>query len=200
MLEAIYPIVEGYGEVSAVPVLLRRFAHEVFENYTIDVHRAHRLSKGQILTPPHLENAVELAARKMSTYQRKALILLLDSDLDCPAEIGIQLQERIHQSRPDIPHSVVLPKHEFEAWFLAAARSLRGKNSVLTTADPPDDPEGIIGAKEYLERRLMEGGASYSPTVDQPALSSYFSFQEARVCRSFRKLEADLQRLFNVPA
>ena len=47
----------------------------------------------------------------------------------------------------------------------------------------------------------MAAGATYSPTVDQPALTDRFSFEEARKsCPSFNKLWRDLERLFQQEA
>ena len=43
--------------------------------------------------------------------------------------------------------------------------------------------------------------ATYSPTIDQPALTQRFSFEEARqACPSFDKLWRDLERLFQQEA
>jgi len=47
----------------------------------------------------------------------------------------------------------------------------------------------------------MVPGATYSPTVDQPALTDRFSFEEARrACPSFDKLWRDLEGLFQQEA
>lgn len=197
MLNAIYPIVEGHGEVQAVPVLLRRFAHEVFENYEIQILPPHRIPKGQILEGPNFGKAVELAARKLNLAERTgALLVLFDADDDCPAQTAPQIMARIGATRPDMAASVVLPKCEFESWFLAAANSLRGRHNILADAAAPENPEEIRAAKEYLETRLMPPRATYSPTIDQAALTKYFSFEEAALCSSFSKLMRDLDRLF----
>ena len=96
-----------------------------------------------------------------------------------------------------IPVSVVIAKSEYETWFLASVNSLRGDCGIADDAIAPNRPEDIRGAKEYLERRCMIPGATYSPTVDQPALTDRFSFEETRqTCPSFDKLWRDLERLF----
>ena len=91
----------------------------------------------------------------------------------------------------DIQHRVVIAKNEYEAWFLAAAHSLRGQRSIRQDAEPPPDAEAVRDAKGYLERNLMIDGAYYSETVDQPALTAIFSIDEARVTPSFDKLWRD---------
>lgn len=42
--------------------------------------------------------------------------------------------------------SVVIAKKEYEAWFLAAAKSLAGQRGLSDQLDPPLDPESIGGA------------------------------------------------------
>lgn len=198
MLSTIYPIVEGYGDVPAAGILLRRFASEVFGNYELRVLPPHRIPKGQMIgSGLHLENAVELGARRILEYEgRGAVLILIDADDDCPAELGPRLLERAKTKRPDVECRAVVANKEYEAWFLASAVSLRGKRRVRADASPPRDPEGIRGAKQYLERELFEKGAYYSETTDQPALTAEFALAEARVCKSFQKLERDLRSLF----
>ena len=195
---SIYSIVEGHGEVEAVPILLRRFAFEVFETYEFNVLQPYRLPKGRMIAEPHLENAVTLARLKLDQCGgRQAILIMIDADDDCPAQEAPALLERAVTVAGTIPVSVVFAKAEYEAWFLAAVRSLRGDWGIASDATAPDNPEAIRGAKEYLERRYMAHGATYSPTVDQPALTHRFSFEEARQsCPSFNKLWRDLERLF----
>lgn len=198
MLNTIFPIIEGHGEVSAVRVLLMRFADEIFQNYELRILPPYRLPRGQMIgMGHHLENAVELGARRILEYEGTgAIIILLDADDDCPAELGPTLLTRAKAKRPEIECKAILANKEYEAWFLAAAVSLRGKRHVRDDAVPPSNPEAIRGAKEYLERELMQGGHYYSETTDQAALTAYFSFAEARNCSSFTKLERDLTALF----
>jgi hypothetical protein len=89
----------------------------------------------------------------------------------------------------------VLAKREYEAWFLAAASSLRSHVRLRDTADAPSDPEGIAGAKEYLVRELLVPEAAYSETVDQVAFTAIMDFAQALRCRSFEKLCSDLARM-----
>ena len=89
---------------------------------------------------------------------------------------------------------VVLAKHEFEAWFLAAAESLRGFRSLDTSLSAPPDPESIQGAKEWLSGH-MSGAGGYRETVDQPALAARFDLEKARAAPSFDKCYRELTRL-----
>jgi hypothetical protein len=198
VLRSIYPIVEGHGEVKAVPVLLRRFAYEVHDNQEFYPFPPHRIPRGQIMAANQLEKAVELGARKVHQRGGGAILVLIDADSDCPAEIGPSILERVRKARPDVAASVVVAKAEYEAWFLASARSLRGKRNISSNAEPPSEPEKIRAAKEYVSQVLMVPGTTYSPTVDQSALTAVFDFAQARQCPSFDKLWRDLDRLFGL--
>jgi hypothetical protein len=92
--------------------------------------------------------------------------VLLDADDDCPAELGSSLLARARSARPDKPVAEVLPKQEFEAWFLAAAASLGGRCGLPDGLTTPDDPEGIRDAKGWLTERRIDS-LRYSPTADQ---------------------------------
>ncbi len=148
--------------------------------------------KSKLLRPDELERAVELAARRIGSHG--AIFIVLDSDTDCPAQLGPQLLQRAIQVRSDLPLAVVLAKHEFEAWFLAAAESLRGQRGLTKDLQPPADPEAIRDTKEWLSHR-MESGRAYSETLDQPALAASFDLDIARQADSFDKCYRDIVRL-----
>jgi hypothetical protein len=169
-------IVEGHGEVQAVPILIRRIAAAIDPTLSVNVKPPLRISRSKLVRDEELERAVEFAARK--TGGQGGVLILVDSDDDCPAELGPQLLARAHKTRGNLPISVVLAKREFEAWFLAAAESLRGKRGLPDNLTPPPDPESIRGAKEWIARR-MTGGSTYSETLDQPALTAIFDLAQA---------------------
>lgn len=195
---SIFPIVEGHGEIQAVPILLRRFAHEVFEEYAFHVLPAYRLPKGRMAAAQRLENVVMFARRKLEQHDgRGAIVVIADADDDCPARSAPALLERARGIAQEIPVSVVFAKAEYEAWFLGAIRSLRGARRISNDAPSPPDAEAVRGAKEFLQRHCMIPGERYSPTVDQPFLTSRFDLEEARqACPSFDKLWRDLETLF----
>ena len=175
-------IVEGQGDVAAVPVLIRRIAAEYYPEMVIDIPRPIRVNRNQVVLPDQLEQEVELAAQKISG--QGAIFIILDCDDDCPAQLGPALLYRASQVRDNLPIAVVLAKCEFETWFLAAAESLRGKRGLKSDIDPPNNPEKIRGAKEWLYQR-MQTGSKYSETRDQPALAAIFDIEQARQADSF---------------
>ena len=185
-------IVEGQGDVEAVRVLIQRIAVDLYPELAMDILRPIRVSRNRIVKENELEREVELAAEKISG--QGAIFIMLDSDDDCPAELGPALLNRALQARSDIPIAVVLAKHEFEAWFLAAAESIRGQRGLRNDIHSPSNPEAIRGAKEWLSQR-MEGSRTYRETRDQAALTARFNIEQARHVGSFDKCYRDIIRL-----
>lgn len=182
-------IVEGDGEVEAVPIAIRRIAQEIDPSLSLKIHHPLRVPRTKLVKPGELERSVELAARR--TGVGGAILVLLDSDDDCPATLGVELLGRAKRVRPDLPISVVLAKREFEAWFLAAAESLQGRRGLAETLESPSDPESIRGAKEWLTAHMVEG-RKYVETLDQPALAAAFDLLRARRADSFDKFFRDV--------
>jgi hypothetical protein len=181
----IVPIVEGHGEVYALPILIRRVANYYWPDFHVNVHKPIRRSRDRVVQRGELERDIELAAEILCVPG--AILVLLDTDGECPATLGPQLLERARMARPDRLIGVSLAHCEYEAWFLASAMSLRGKRGLGDDIVPPLDPESVRGAKEWLIAR-MSGSRTYSETVDQPALTALFDIEQARKCASFDKL------------
>ena len=180
----IQPIVEGHGDVKALPVLLRRFRDEA-EVRDVDVGRPIRRPRSRLVDAAGVQQAVRLALVQPGC---SAVLLLFDGDSDCPADLGPTVQAWATAAADGTPCRVVLAHREYEAWFLAAIESLRGRRGIRNDAESHPAPENPRGAKEQLEAR-MQPGASYLETTDQPALSALFSLPAAyRRSRSFRKL------------
>jgi len=185
-------IVEGHGEVEAVPILIHRIAERL--EVGIRVLPPLRVPKGKLLRAGELERAVELQARKLAGAGGIAIVI--DADDDCPAELGPLLLERAARARSDMSVAVVLAKRKFEAWFLAAAESLAGHRGLAADLRAPPDPEAIRGAKEWLSAR-MQGASAYSETLDQPALAAVLNLDRARRAASFDKFFRELVRLLS---
>ena len=180
----IQPIVEGHGEVKAVPGLLRRFIKET-NAWDVTIGRPIRCNRNKLIKRAELEKAVGLARIQPGCG---AILIMLDGDQDCPAELGPNVQRWAAAVAGGIPCEVVLPHREYEAWFLAAIESLRGQRGIQPDAKPHPEPETPRGAKEQLEAR-MQRGRNYMETTDQPAFSEHFSFAAAYTrCRSFRRM------------
>lgn len=184
---------EGHGEIEAVPALVRRMAYEIAPQEIVQVESIrvprHKLiarttsPSGQYrVNEREIGRVLSLARSKLA--HEGLVLVLVDADDDCPAELSRCLDPFLLQD--GLKTIFVAAKKEFEAWFLAAAVSLRGKRGLSDSLTRPPDPEGIRGAKEWLEQN-MASGRRYSPTLDQPALAALMDMGEARSSHSFAR-------------
>ena len=185
-------IVEGDGEVRALPVLLRRLAQWRGPADYVEVLHPIRVQKDRFLNrPEEFSRHLQLAAAKCG--DAGWVLILFDADDDCPAEKGATV---LANAQAIIPHrriAVVLANREYEAWFIAAAESLNGCRGFQCDAqDVRPDPEVPRNAKGWVRDR-MPGG--YGETTDQPAFSQKFGLALAHErSRSFRKLCSEWDR------
>lgn len=190
-MTTIVSIVEGYGEDVALPVLLRRLGEWLSPGEYINVARPIRVGRNQFLNRPDVfSKQLQLAALKCA--RPGWILILLDADDDCPAELARSILERAAQIIPHQRISVVLANREYEAWFLASALSLNGKRNLRIDA-APSSAESVRGAKEWLNERISNG--RYREVTDQPALSAAMDLPMARAnSRSFHKLCCEWER------
>lgn len=176
-------IVEGEGDVAAMPVLLRRIttSHSI---WGIEVLPPMRLPRGKMVKEPELRRHVELAARR--TGPEDAILVVLDADKDCPAELGPRLHGWAAGQRADRRVAVVVIPCEFEAWLLAGAIGLAGRRGLPADLQPPARPEHIRDAKGWLAERMARG---YHETRDQEPFTASFDLPGARACPSFARFE-----------
>jgi hypothetical protein len=181
----IQPIVEGHGEIEAVPVLLRRL-RDLAQAYPLEVNAPIRRHYSDFFDETELRKIVRLALKQPCN----AVLLVVDGDgdHDCPKNQAPQILAWAKAEAAGKPCAVVMAYSEYEAWFLGSIESLRGKRGIREDAMSHPEPEVPTGAKGQLEAR-MEEGRSYHETADQPALSAQFEMEPTyRSCRSFRHL------------
>jgi hypothetical protein len=184
-------IVEGQGDFKAAPVLLKRLVKFVNPQVYADV-RPFRVSRSKLVLRGELERAVELAGGGLRAPG--VVLIIIDSDDDCPKELAPALLARATHSTGDRwLVGVVLAKMEFESWFIAAAESIAGHASLRPGLCAPGDPESIRDAKGWLEKS-MPPGRKYSETVDQPELAAKFDLHAARRAPSFDKMYREIER------
>jgi len=182
----IQPIVEGHGEVEAVPVLLRRL-RDLAQAHPIEVNPPIRRHRSDFFDETALRKAVRLA-RKQENCDAILLLFDGDGDHDCPLEQVPEILGWAQEEAAGKPCFAVMAYREYEAWFLASIESLRGRRGIRQDAQSHPQPEAPQGAKGQLEDR-MEEGRSYHETADQPALTALFDMEPAyRQCRSFEHL------------
>jgi hypothetical protein len=185
-------IVEGDGEVAALPKVLYRIAAEVGVGKLL-TPTPMRVPRGKITIAGGIEKAVSAASIRVPGDG--GVLVLLDADDDCPAELGPQLLDRARAARPDKRIVVVLANREFEAWFLAAAPSLAGQHGFPAKFRRVDNPEGPRDCKGVLTKARPKG-QPYKETVDQAPLASIFDMKMAREhADSFDKFFRDISWL-----
>ncbi|MFN7020531.1 MAG: hypothetical protein ACK4WH_04280 [Phycisphaerales bacterium] len=161
-------IVEGHGEVDAVPVLVRRL-HPL-----LVVPRPLRVKRHRIIHPTEIERYAWIAESNIRQVEgRGGLLVVLDADDDCAADVGPTLQRQFASVLSHRMVRVVLAVREFESWLVAGDE---------TSREVADEERG---GKNWLKDRL----GRYSPTVDQPRLCAELDLARAeRASRSFRRM------------
>jgi len=162
----IAPIVEGHGDVSALPVLLRRLAP------SLHVKRPVRFPRAQLLQHVHLERAVRIASSNIMDHG--GVLLVLDADQDCAARLGPDLEAQLRSLLPQRPSRVVVAVREFESWIVAG-----GPEYGVSDADAAGSPK----------RRIRDQHGVYSEAADQARLIAVADLDLLeRNSRSFRRL------------
>lgn len=191
-------IVEGHGETLAVPILLQRwFKRRRFLNF--EVADPIRASSVDAIKAPHreelqlgIEHFVELASR---IVQPDAILVLIDSEGDCPKLIAPELLERA-LAVTNIPIGIVLANRQYETWFLASLRTLQRAGKIPADAKLPRyaDVESEQGCKEKLSKLL---GRKYNERNDQPEFTRHLLFTKTMKTksRSYFHLLTTLERL-----
>lgn len=191
MSRAILPVVEGYSEVEAVPVLLRRLLERLGRS-EIQIARPFRVSRLKMVRPGEIERAVQQGIRSRDGIV--GVLVILDSDDDDPESLETSLLHRCRQAI-HLPVGVVAARRELEGWFLGSKDSLRGVCGIRENANAPKGPETIRGAKERLTRN-MEGNRRYLEVDDQPVMAARMDLDLAlQRCVSFRRLDEELERI-----
>lgn len=183
---SVMAIVEGDGEVAALPVLLRCIREWRTPEEYVDILFPIRVRKDRFLNKnDEFKRHLQLAADKCGASGW--ILILLDADDDCPVAKSREIMER---ARAVVPHrriSVVLANREYEAWFIAAAQSLDGVRGFKhEPRDAMVDPESPRGAKKWMNDRMSD---KYREVADQPVFSKHMDLEQAFArSRSFRKL------------
>jgi hypothetical protein len=200
----IVPIVEGQTEVGCIERLL----HRTWEQLLAVPHRLQVLppSRGKrdaLIDPakPDLAEKIEEAYAKLArrlrgdSDGRGLLLLLLDAEADCPAELGPKLLMAAQKARSDTDISCVLAKRMLENWIVAGASPLAGVNDLpdpLPARDLVEERSGAAWLDEQL--RSHNRARKYKKTVDAEPFIRCMDLQECRAnSPSFAKLCRELE-------
>jgi hypothetical protein len=190
---AVASVVEGHGDVEAVPILLRRIVSEFIGRSDVDVLRPIRVPRSKLTKPAELLRAISLARLKAqhAGADRHLVLVIFDADTDLACELAPSLLTYAEAKRPDVDIAIVLPVAEYETWFIAAAESL-GDYLDVTQAEIPADPEAARAKKGWLIDHFR---GRYTETVEQPALTAKMDLVKCRArSASFDKLCRELEK------
>jgi len=190
-MRKIVPIVEGDGEIEAVPVLLHKLLKGSGRN---DIGVGIPLNAGScsnLTKTGGLERFVQNAALRPDCG---AILVLMDADKGCPLKIAADFVSRIKLLGTKYPVVVVIANSEYEAWFLASLETIAGKDLEGRPGLPAgtvyldSDIEGLAGVKGWLGRKFPEG-RKYKETQDQACMTRLLDPELVQLrCRSFRRL------------
>lgn len=153
-------IVEGHGEVTAFPELLRRMEPR------FHFPRPIRIPRTKILSDDLLHYVRIAMASIEERGGHGAIVVLFDADDDCAAVLGPKRAEFAATIAGGFCHCV-LAVREFEAWILAGVPGLFNTEA---------NPEGLRDCKGQLAREL----GHYRPTADQTGLAVQIDVMQAR--------------------
>lgn len=175
-------IVEGHGENQAVPKLLHRIAQDLEFPDVLRINPPIRIKSGSFLNDlSYFQKYVSLAAAK-AAQESGFVLILLDCDDDCPAQIGPRLLSQAKSVRSDVNYIVALAYREFESWFIAAISSLGGHHGIPAGLTSPQHLEEIRDAKGWLGQRME---STYDPIVHQYKMVQEINLNEAKQSSSF---------------
>ena len=204
------PIVEGQTEAGCVERLLHRIWTELLvAPVRLQVLSPSRGQRDALLKPTgtELPRKIEEANAKLAQCLRRdqhgrgLLLLLLDAERDCPAELAPQFLVAAQAVRSDVDITCVLAKSMLENWIVAGASTLAAVNGLpnaLPTRDNPEDGSGTAWLEKQL--RLQNKTRKYKKTVDAEAFVRAMALQECRTnAPSFDKLCRELEARLQPP-
>lgn len=108
----IIPIIEGQGEIEAVPTLLYKILHDL-QQWQWQVDKPFRAnSLGRL--KKYLGSLLHKASKRKDCG---ALLILLDLDDGCAVDTAKELAEKIRKLNLAQPVAIVFAVREYEAWL-----------------------------------------------------------------------------------
>lgn len=186
------PVVEGDGDLTAVPELIRRVLHDQ-SRFDVKVCK------------PHKRGDLPTILGRFDNFYRTALleraVILWVIDYDCatcddPVRDLRMLKKKAAAVDASTAIEFVFMVKEYESLFLADHETTR---KVFTDISPalefPPNLESVRGAKEWLSKARPKG-SSYKPTQHQQRLTAQLDLNRLRArSPSFQNFESALCRL-----
>jgi hypothetical protein len=196
-MTTIIPVVEGPGDVAALPELLGRILLERFNRTDVIVAQGKSrvvTANGRQKLESKLENFLQHAQNKPEC---DAILVLLDADDDCPVNLAQGILKRCEQLGLTSPVEIVCAHREYESWFLASLDTIKGQRGVPDTAALSQDAEDVQNPKQWITDKMPPGQA-YKETTHQASLTQHIDLGMAHNnSRSFRRLCHALELLLD---
>ena len=167
-MRAIISLVEGEGDEKAVPSLI----HKVLsDNNRWDWYAG----------PPIKVRSLGALRKRLRLHfsraaQRKnceAMLVLLDSDDDCPKEEAKKLAAEIRSLNLAQPVAIVFAHREYEAWFLASLPTIAGHHNLSPDVVYEGDVEAKRDVKGWFKKQMSRD--RYNPSSHQKKLTKLTS-------------------------
>ena len=152
-LPNIVAIVEGDGDVAAVPGLLRRILGERLFRYDIQAAKP-KQAHGK----PNLLKKFEQLLQYAIIDNCDAILVVLDADEECPVNEARTLVTRAAALSLTVPVAIVYAKSEYETWFIASlsegtGAAIRARLGIPDTEHAPDNLEKYKSRQGMAERK-----------------------------------------------
>lgn len=184
-------VVEGDGEVAALPILIRRHLHENREIYDLEVARPkNSKGRGNLEAPGGVERYAQHAALPDDVC---GVLVLCDADNDMVCEFGPAMQARAAAAVHAKPVTVTLAVSEFENWIVASSET-------MGELEAPETEDFERLSAEPVIRRWRHP-RSYVKPLHQPSYADQLDFElVSSRCPSFARLIRCLDELIDACA
>jgi len=182
-------LVEGKGDKSAGPQLVRRLLHFLMDEFTIHVASQAIAARGK----PDLLKRFDNYIRSLCNDERcQGIVVLVDADSDLPVNLARGLAVRA-QGCSRVSVVVVCPVQEFENWFVCSFENFCQQLDATLSERLAADCEHATDPKRLLDRCLEDG---YRSRLDQSKLVHQINLDLAfERSPSFRRLGQALGEL-----
>jgi len=189
-------IVEGDGDVRAVPVLIRKTLEKngIFDVKLLPIQR-----RGEYPSVKKHFDAYFMAAIK----EKSPILWIMDFDAkgyDCPHTEASKILSRAQTLRPNWPLKIAFLVKEYETLFLHDEQATRTVfPDIPKQVEFPKNPKEIRGAKEWLSAQRPSGMA-YKETVHQAKITAHLNLDLLlKHSADFAHIERAVLQLIDTP-
>lgn len=194
-MPTIVPIVEGDGEVLALPSLLYGILSQRQERYDVLIAQGRNRVVNARGRSKLLKDFEKFLGHAQNKPDCDAVLVILDADEDCPVSLANELIERCANAGINCPVQIVCAHHEYESWFLASWDTIKVEAGLPDTVGPLEPVDDVTNPKGWI-KELMPKDQSYKETSHQAPYTRAINLDLAHQnSRSFQRLCHALEQL-----